>query len=63
MLRSGPQVSLAMDLLFGHIIGSQTYTETRFLLLAQAAETYAGLRFPDAQRMNLDQKARRARVP
>ncbi len=56
------QVSLAMDLLFGTLLGPQTYTETRFLLLAQAAETYAGLRFPDAQRMNLDQKARRARV-
>jgi hypothetical protein len=56
------QVTAALDLLFGTMLGPETYTETRFLLLAQAAEAYSRLRFPDAQRMNVDQKARRTRV-
>jgi hypothetical protein len=56
------QLSPALDLLFGTQLGRETYLETRFLLLAQAAEVYSRLRFPDQQRQNKDHKARRKHV-
>ena len=52
----------ALDLMFGTQLGPMTYADTRFLLLAQAAEVYARLRFPELHNRTPEHDERRLRV-